>query len=143
MQDYKKLKVWHDAHAHILNVRKTTNRFPRSGYATLKNQLIGATESIAFNIVEGCGAFTQKEFARFLEISIKSSCEAEYQLKLGHDYGIIPSASWTSLSKNTVKIRKMLCKLRARVIESIDAEEDEDDGDDDDTQVDVDVDPDS
>ena len=138
MQDYKKLDVWHEAHAHILKVRKVTNRFPRSGYATLKRQLIGATESIAFNIVEGCGAFTQKEFARFLEISIKSSSEAEYQLKLGHDYGIIDGVLWTSLSNKTVQIRKMLCKLRARVIESIDDEEDEENEEDDETSSDPD-----
>lgn len=118
MQDFRKLKVWQEGHAHILNVRNATNRFPRSGYATLKNQLIGAAESITFNIVEGCGAATQKEFARFLDISIKSSSEVEYQLELGHDYGILPDNEWEALSETTVKIRKMLYQLRKRVIES-------------------------
>jgi len=119
MQDFRKLRVWHESHAHILKVRAATNRFPRTGYATLKKQLIGAVESIAFNIVEGCGAASQKEFARFLDISIKSSCEAEYQLQLAHDYEILAQARWELLSTKTISIRKMLCKLRARVIESI------------------------
>jgi four helix bundle protein len=123
MQDYHNLDVWHEAHAHILAVRKATNRFPRSGYATLKRQLTGAVESIAFNIVEGCGAATQREFARFLDISIKSSCETEYQLELAGDYEILPDAQRNTLSQKTVQIRKMLCGLRARVIESIDEPE--------------------
>ena len=124
MQDYKKLNVWHEAHAHILKVRGATNRFPRSGYANLKSQLLEAVESIAFNIVEGSGAATQKEFARFLDISIKSSCETEYQLKLAHDYEILPVAEWEDLSEKTIRIRKMLCGLRKRVINRIDPDDD-------------------
>ena len=120
MQDFRKLDVWHESHAHVLNVRKATHRFPRSGYAPLKNQLIGSTESIPFNIVEGCGASTQKEFARFLDISIKSSSECEYQLELARDYGILPLDDWEPLAKKRVTIRKMLCGLRARVLESLD-----------------------
>ena len=118
MQDYRKLNVWREAHAHVLEVRKATHRFPRTGYAGLKRQLINATESIPFNIVEGCGASTQKELARFLEISIKSSSEAEYQLQLCKDYGVLPLADWDVLSNKTISIRKMLCRLRARVIAS-------------------------
>lgn len=119
VQDYRKLNVWHQAHAHVLQVRKATNRFPRSGYATLKRQLNGSTESIAFNIVEGCGASGQKELARFLDISIKSSSEAEYQLQLARDYGVLTESGWKALSAKTVTIRKMLCKLRERVIEAL------------------------
>ena len=123
VQNYRKLNVWHEAHAHILKVRKATNRFPRSGYATLKRQLNAATESIAFNIVEGCGAASPKELARFLDISIKSSSEAEYQLHLAHDFGLVPEEEWKALSSRTVTIRKMLCKLRERVIQSLEDSE--------------------
>ncbi len=124
MRDYRKLNVWHAADANVLDLRKTTNRFPRTGYATLKRQLIGAAESIVLNIVEGCGSATQKELARFLDIIIKSSSETEYQLQLARDYGVLPEASWNDLSGKTVSIRKMLCRLRAKVINSIDRGED-------------------
>jgi four helix bundle protein len=43
--------------------------------------MLRAAESIPFNIVEGCGAHTRKDFARFLDISIKSSLELEAQLQ--------------------------------------------------------------
>ena len=42
---------------------------------SLKSQMVNAGESIAFNIVEGCGSRSPKEFARFLDISTKSTLE--------------------------------------------------------------------
>lgn len=118
MQDYHNLDVWARAHAQALKVRKATRRFPRTGYASLKKQMTTAAESIAFNIVEGCGASSQKEFARFLDISIKSAFELEYQLQLAMDYGVLPAKGHALLSKETVEIRKMLFGLQEKVLNS-------------------------
>ena len=116
MQDYRRLHVWARAHSHALNVRKASRRFPRSGYASLKAQITTAAESIAFNIVEGCGSRSPKEFARFLDISIKSAFELEYQLTLARDYRVLTDKDWKTLSEETIDIRKMLCGLRAKVL---------------------------
>lgn len=116
MQDYRKLRVWEQAHALALTVRQATNGFPRTGYASLRAQLTTAAESIAFNIVEGCGTTSQAEFARFLEISRKSSMELEYQLQLARDYGILPQRKWEMLSQETIDTRRMLCGLRKKVL---------------------------
>jgi four helix bundle protein len=51
--------------------------------------MIRAAESIVFNIVEGCGARSRKEFARFLDVSIKSCSELEAELELAKDYGVL------------------------------------------------------
>lgn len=118
MQDYHNLKVWARAHAHTLKVRSATRGFPRSGYTSLKKQITTAAESIAFNIVEGCGSSSQKDFARFLDISAKSAFELEYQLQLACDYGVLPGPAHTALSKETVEIRKMVFSLRAKVLKS-------------------------
>ena len=116
MQDYRRLLVWKKAHAHVLNVRDATNRFPRSGYAPLKLQLMKSCESIPFNIVEVCGAATQPEVARLLSISIKSTSETEYQLELAHAYTVMKDADWEKLANATIEIRKMLCGLRKKVL---------------------------
>jgi four helix bundle protein len=81
--------------------------------------MTNAAESIAFNIVEGCGSTSSKEFARFLDISVKSASELEYQLQLAHDCGFIPMQTWQGLSAQTVEIRRMLCGLRRRVRDAI------------------------
>lgn len=75
-----------------------------------------AAESIAFNIVEGCGSTSSKEFARFLDISIKSTCELEYQLQLAADCGLLSRRVWRELAAETVEIRRMLCGLRRKVL---------------------------
>jgi four helix bundle protein len=81
--------------------------------------LTTAAESIAFNIVEGCGTSSQAELARFLEISRKSSMELEYQLQLARDYGILPQAAWEALNREVIDTRRMLCGLRAKVLASV------------------------
>lgn len=118
MQDYRKLRVWQQAHSLALSVRSATNGFPRTGYASLRSQLTTAAESIAFNIVEGCGTSSQAELVRFLEISRKSSMELEYQLQLARDYGILPQPVWATLSEQVIDTRRMLCGLRAKVLSS-------------------------
>ena len=75
---------------------------------------------MAFNIVEGCGATSQKEFGRFLDITIRSAFELEYQLKLACDYGILPVEQHAKLSKETVEIRKMTYSLQKKVLRSDD-----------------------
>lgn len=115
MQDYRKLRVWEHSHALVLRVRRATNGFPRTGYASLRSQITEAAESIPSNIVEGCGTDSQAELARFLEFSIKSSMELEYWLKLSRDYGILPQSEWEDLSTDTIDARRMLCGFRAKV----------------------------
>lgn len=116
MQDYRKIRAHRKAHAVMLAVKRATLRFPRRGYASFATQLTDAAESVPFNIVEGCGASSQKEFARFLEISIKSSMELEYQLKVAMDYEVLDAIEGHSLSVETIDVRRMLCGLRAKVL---------------------------
>ena len=78
--------------------------------------MTNAAESIAFNIVEGCGSTSSKEFARFLDISIKSTCELEYQLQLATDCGLLSRAVGNPLAAESVEIRRMLCGLRKKVL---------------------------
>ena len=117
MQDFRRLLVWQRAHAFALDARRATNTFPRVGYADLRSQIRRAAESIASNIVEGCGAATRKEFARYLDIAVKSSSEVEYQLQFAYDVGVLRYDLWRRLSAEVVEIRKMLVVLRRRVLE--------------------------
>ena len=116
MQNFRRLHVWERAHQFALDVRIATQSFPRTGYSELKAQLVSSAESIPTNIVEGCGASSRKEFARYLDISIKSTFEVEYQLQLAKDYSILLPNRWESLSSEVVQIRRMLYGLRKSVL---------------------------
>jgi hypothetical protein len=74
---------------------------------------------VVLTLVEGCGAATQREFARFLDIAIKSSSEVEAQLELAKDYGVLSVAKWDAMTKEAVSIRRQLCALRARVLDAV------------------------
>jgi four helix bundle protein len=93
MRDHRKLLVGQKAHRLALDIRRTTARFPRVGFSDLKAQITSAAESIVINIVEGCGTDSQREFARYLDIAIKSSKELEAELELARDYASYPTPS--------------------------------------------------
>lgn len=66
--------------------------------------------------MEGCFAASPKEFARFLDISIKSTGEVEYQLQLARDYNAISQERYTLLTTATIEVRRMLVGLRKKVL---------------------------
>ena len=108
--------MWRRAHVFAIDIKQVTKTFPRTGYRDLKSQLSRAAESIASNIVEGCAAASRKEFARFLDISIKSASEVDYRLELARDHGVLPYRVWKPLAAEVVEIRKMLSALRRAVL---------------------------
>ena len=122
MQDFRALRVWQRAHAFLLDVRAAVRAFPKSVNREIKSQLVRAADSIASNIVEGCGAATRKEFARYLDISIKSSSEVDYRLQLARDDGSLSYSAWHPLAEQVVRIRKMLFGLRRSVLDADAAE---------------------
>ena len=73
-------------------------------------------------IVEGCGADSNKEFARFLDISIKSANETEGHLLSARDLRLFSLDDWRKFTAETVEIRKMVFVYRRKVIETPDRE---------------------
>ena len=122
VQNHRRLRVWRKAHDLAIEVRRATRLFPRSGYGSLQSQTTRAAESIALTIVEGCGASTRKEFARYLDVSIKSTTELEEELELARDYGILKPMAWEALTAAAIDVRRMLCGLRAKVLASTERE---------------------
>ncbi len=80
--------------------------------------MVRAAESVVFTIVEGCGASTQKDFARFLDMAIRSTMELESQVQLALDYIVMHPRVAISLTVQIVDVRRMLCGLRKKVREA-------------------------
>jgi four helix bundle protein len=73
--------------------------------------MIRAAMSIPTNIVEGRGQRSDKEFCRFLRISLNSSSELEYHLVVARDIQAITLSDFRSLIDQLVEVRKMLSGL--------------------------------
>jgi four helix bundle protein len=96
---------------------------PRQSYTGIRGQITDAAESVALTIVEGAAAASQREFARFLDMSIKSSRELEAQLVLLRGYGVLGHALHETLTNDNISLRKQICSLRTKVLCSADAED--------------------
>ena len=116
MQDFRKLLVWQRAHALAIAVDQMSRGFPRPGGGALRGQLSRAADSIAANIAEGCGASSSREFARYLDIAIKSTSETQHHLLSAGDRGLIPRTACDAAVDESVEIRRMLHGLRKRVL---------------------------
>jgi len=115
MQDFKHIKAWQRAHALAIAIHKLSRRFTGGGYGRLRAQLTGAADSIGDNILEGCGASTKKDFARFLDNSIKSANETEGHLLKARDVELISLHEWQMYSAETIEVRKMIYVYCAKV----------------------------
>jgi len=88
----------------------------RAGFSHLRSQLTRAAESISDNIAEGCGAASKRDFAKFLDSSIKSASETEHRLLKAKDLGLISQRDWQSHTAETIEVRKMTFGYRKKVI---------------------------
>jgi four helix bundle protein len=121
MRDFRRIRAWQRAHALSIALNRLARGFGRKGNAKLRAQLISSVHSIATNIVEGSGAVTHREFARYLDISIKSANETEYHLLTSHDLDLISDAAWQKYSTETMAVRKMIYAYRVAVLRDDDS----------------------
>ena len=111
MQDFRNLEVWHKAHALTLDVYRSTRTFPAEELYGLTSQMRRSASSIPTNIAEGCGRSGNKELIRFLQISMGSASELEYQLLLSHDLDYLSPNDYESLQGEVVVVKKMAASL--------------------------------
>lgn len=117
MQDFTKLSVWQKAHNLTDDVYKLTPQIPLEEKFGLISQIRRASVSIESNIAEGCGRDSDKELARFIDISMGSSFELRCQLLIARDLGYIEHNQYQLFESKILEVNRMLGgllkKLRA------------------------------
>jgi len=108
MSDYKKLKVWEDAHKFTVDIYNITKTFPNNEQYGLTSQIRRSASSIPTNIAEGCGQLDNGNLIRFLGISKGSAFETEYQLLLAKDLNYLTNEEYKLL---TAKIQSIIRRL--------------------------------
>ncbi|HMJ46248.1 MAG TPA: four helix bundle protein [Ferruginibacter sp.] len=90
MRNFKELKIWKLGFDIAVNSISLTADFPTTEKFGLVSQINRAAISIPSNIAEGSSRKSEKDYNRFIEISLGSSFEFETQLliaqklKMGH-----------------------------------------------------------
>ena len=112
MRDYRKYEVWNNAHELVLFVYKQViPTFPSAEQYDLVRQMKRSAYSISFNIVEGCGRNSDKDFVHFLDMSLGSTHELEYCFLLGKDLGYITEEAYNKLYRKVNEIKAKLINL--------------------------------
>ncbi|HCN82153.1 MAG TPA: four helix bundle protein [Sphingobacteriaceae bacterium] len=109
MRDYKKLEIWLRSHELYMLVKKdVVPKFPKEEKYELASQLQRAALSIPLNIVEGCGRYTDKDFAHFLDTSLGSTNEVDYCCYAAWQLNYMTVEEYEKVNKQINEIRGML-----------------------------------
>lgn len=115
MQDFRQLEVWKKDHRITIRIYAITRGFPQDERFGLVTQLRRACVSIGANLAEGCCRNTDKDFARFVDMSLGSASEVEYSLLPAHELGYIPDGDYQELNDDVQEVKRMLAGLNRRL----------------------------
>ena len=121
MADFKKLAVWQKARKLTVATIKACGDISGNIGSLVRNQLVRAIMSVPANIAEGSAKQSDREFARFVRISLGSVSESEYHLIIASDLDLIDTKDFASLSAQIEDVRKMLTGLAKRLSADADA----------------------
>ena len=109
---FEDLRVWQKALDLSEEVHKLTLSFPKEEMYVLSSQIKRAADSIALNIAEGSTGQSDKEFARFLGIALRSGIEVVSCLHIGKRRGLISDDQFQQLYDELTDLIKMIQALR-------------------------------
>lgn len=110
MRDYSKIVAWQKADALVALVHHVVEALPVDERFGLATQMERAAVSLASNIAEGAGRWSDAEFERYLSIASGSASELRYQLELVNRFW--PSAEAGDAVERAREVKKMLWSLR-------------------------------
>ena len=115
MHQFKNLEIWKRSQDLCIEVYTVTRNFPSTETFGLTSQLRRAAVSIPSNIAEGTSRNSDKEFVRFLEISLGSAFELESQLILAKRLEFIEIDTFERIVAELNAVIQMTMKFRSRL----------------------------
>ena len=115
MHRFKELDIWKRSRVFCTTIYELTTNFPESEKFGLTNQLRRASVSIPSNIAEGSSRNSNKDFSRFLQITLGSAYEIETQLLIANDLGFISKKELEVTISELNQIIKMISKFKSRL----------------------------
>ncbi|MDO8686762.1 MAG: four helix bundle protein [Candidatus Berkelbacteria bacterium] len=105
---FEKMNVWIETRGFIKDIYVVVNKFPKNEQYVLGNQIRRAAISIALNIVEGSAKNSDKDFTRYLRISLGSLHEVVAGLYLAKDLKYLNEKDFQNLYDTTHKLSAMI-----------------------------------
>ena len=118
MATHKRFLAWQECHKLVLAIYKTTECFPKHETYGLTSQLRRAALSAAVNIVEGAAKKGRNEFRRFLDISLGSLSEVEYELEVAAALRYLKEEAYSPLTNQVRRAHFLTWKLKMSMNDS-------------------------
>jgi four helix bundle protein len=111
MKSFRELLVWQKSMSLVTDIYTATLSFPKSEIYGLTSQIRRSAVSIPSNIAEGFGRKADRDFCRFLSISLGSCYELQTQIEITRNLNFIDNAQFNQLSKELEEVEKMIKAL--------------------------------
>jgi len=105
---YKDLEGWQCAMALVLEIYRSTAKFPRGEMFGLTSQLRRTAVSVASNIAEGEGRSSDRELSQFLAVARGSVFEIETQIAIASGLGLVAEPQSQELLKRCGEVGRLL-----------------------------------
>ncbi|MBP6181544.1 four helix bundle protein [Flavobacterium sp.] len=115
MRNFRDLEVWKFSIILVKKIYLITGKFPNEEKFGLVSQINRCSVSIPSNIAEGCSRSSQKDFSRFLQISLGSSFELETQIEIAKEVGFIDENLYSEIIFELNTIQKRIQSLKKYV----------------------------
>jgi len=116
MHRFKELEIWKRSRLFCSKTYELTSKFPESEKFGITNQLRRASVSIPSNIAEGSSRSSNKDFSRFLQITLGSAYEIETQLLIAFDLKFISKYELENMTYELEQIIKMISKFKSTLV---------------------------
>jgi len=93
----------------------STNNFPKEEIFGLTSQIRRSSVSIPSNIAEGFGRETDKDFLRFLNISLGSLFEMQTQLEIAKNISYLKEYDFNNLYEDSREVERMLVSFIKKI----------------------------
>jgi four helix bundle protein len=115
MRDFKRLKIWQKGFEIAVKTFRLTAGFPKEEKYGLSSQLNRAGVSISSNIAEGSSRASEKDYRRFIEISLGSCFEMETQLLIAEAVNMGEPILRSEILNEVDQEQKMLISFRDKL----------------------------
>lgn len=117
MSNFRKLIIWQKAMNLVTKTYHSTKKFPKEEIFGLTSQIRRCSISIPSNIAEGHGRESNKEYLRFLNISIGSLFELQTQLEIAKNIDYLTEEDFNTLYEDSREIERMLVSFINKIKE--------------------------
>lgn len=117
MSNFRSLMIWQKSITLTTKIYNSTKKFPKEEQFRITSQIRRSAVSIPSNIAEGFGRDSNKEYVRFLNISIGSLFELQTQLEISKNIEYLTEEEYTILYDDSREVERMLVSFISKIKE--------------------------